>query len=69
MTGRCSQCRINAVHAIALYTYESANADELAFNEGDMLTIVDRSEADWWKAERDGLVFIAPAAYLELTEG
>jgi hypothetical protein len=68
----CSHVRpndANAVHATALYAYESTNADELTFAEGDVLTIVDRSETDWWKAERDGLVFIVPAAYLEVTEG
>jgi hypothetical protein len=52
-----------------LYTYESTNADELAFVEGDTLVIIDRSETDWWKAERDGLVSLVPAAYLEATEG
>lgn len=60
---------INTVHATALYTYESTNEDELAFNEGDILTIVDSSEMDWWKAERNGLVFVVPAAYLEPIEG
>lgn len=55
--------------ATALYTYESTNIDELAFNEGDTLAIIDRSETDWWKVERDGLVFIVPAAYLEVIEG
>ena len=59
----------NTVHATALYTYESTNTDELAFNEGDTIVIVDQSEADWWKAEHDGFVFVVPAAYLEATEG
>ncbi|KIJ10660.1 hypothetical protein PAXINDRAFT_172093 [Paxillus involutus ATCC 200175] len=60
---------VEQVHATALYAYEGTNSDELPFAEGDVLTIVDRSETDWWKAERDGLVFIVPAAYLEVTEG
>ncbi|KIK78082.1 hypothetical protein PAXRUDRAFT_17082 [Paxillus rubicundulus Ve08.2h10] len=59
---------VEQVHATARYAYESTNSDELPFAEGDILTIVDRSEMDWWKAERDGLVFIVPAAYLEVTE-
>ncbi|KAG6375732.1 hypothetical protein JVT61DRAFT_2578 [Boletus reticuloceps] len=60
--------KVEQVHATAMYTYESTNADELAFNEGDTLIIVDRSETDWWKAERDGFVFVVPAAYMEVTE-
>ena len=52
--------------AKALYTYEGSSADELPFVEGDILTIVDRSEADWWKTEQGGVIFIVPAAYLEV---
>ncbi|KAF9228917.1 hypothetical protein BS17DRAFT_772724 [Gyrodon lividus] len=59
---------VEQVHATALYAYQGSNVDELSFAEGDVLTIVDRSESDWWKAEHDGLVSIVPAAYLEVTE-
>ena len=55
-----------SVKAKALYTYEGSSADELPFVEGDTLTIVDRSEADWWKTEQGGVIFIVPAAYLEV---
>jgi len=35
-----------------------------------VLSIVDApEEEEWWKAERGGVVFIVPAAYLELVEG
>ncbi|KAF8749948.1 Pleckstrin homology domain, partial [Rhizoctonia solani] len=44
--------------AKALYAYEGSNADELPLVEGDVLSIVDKSEADWWKAEKDGMIFI-----------
>lgn len=59
----------SVVKAVALYSYNGENADELPFTEGDTLSIIDREEADWWKAEKEGVVFIVPAAYLELTEG
>ena len=58
-----------AVKAKAMYDYSASNADELSFSEGEMLTIVDTSEDEWWKAERDGAVFIVPAGYLEVAEG
>ncbi|KAG8749194.1 hypothetical protein FRC11_011540, partial [Ceratobasidium sp. 423] len=35
---------------------------------GDVLSIVDKSEPDWWKAEKDGMIFIVPAGYLELMD-
>ncbi|PIL33059.1 transporter [Ganoderma sinense ZZ0214-1] len=56
------------VIAQALYDYAGSNADELPFAEGDQLTIVERSDADWWKAEQGGIVFIVPAAYLALAD-
>ena len=55
--------------AKALYSYEGTNPDELPFAEGDELSIVDRADGDWWKAEQSGVVFIVPAAYLELVDG
>lgn len=59
-----------AVKARAAYSYAGAgDADELPFVEGDVLSIVDQSADDWWKAEQGGVVFIVPAAYLEVVEG
>jgi hypothetical protein len=55
--------------AAAIYSYTGGNADELSFEEGDELTIVDKSDLDWWKAEQGGVIFIVPAAYLEVVEG
>ena len=55
--------------AKALYDYAGGNPDELSFNEGDVLSIVDKTEDEWWKTEKDGLVYIIPASYFEEVEG
>ncbi|KAI0657182.1 hypothetical protein C8Q70DRAFT_1005943 [Cubamyces menziesii] len=60
--------QVTTVIAHAVYDYNGSNADELPFSEGDQLTIVDRSDADWWKAEQGGVVFIVPAAYLSVAD-
>ncbi|KAF9806131.1 hypothetical protein IEO21_08793 [Rhodonia placenta] len=60
--------QIEQVKARALYSYTGSSTDELPFSEGDELSIVDRSEADWWKAEQGGVIFIVPAGYLEVME-
>ena len=60
---------VGLVTAHALYDYNGGNADELPFSEGDQLSIVENSDADWWKAEQNGMVFIVPAAYLALADG
>ena len=61
--------KFHAVRAKALYPYEGGSPDELPFAEGDVLAIVDRSESDWWKTEKGGVIFIVPAAYLEVIDG
>lgn len=53
----------------ALYPYAAGGSDEVPFSEGDELTIIDKSEEEWWKVEQGGMVFIVPAAYLETVEG
>ncbi|RDB19337.1 Actin cytoskeleton-regulatory complex protein pan1 [Hypsizygus marmoreus] len=60
---------VKPVKARALYTYTGNNPDELPFTEGDVLSIIDTSEEEWWKTEQGGVVFIVPAGYLEIVEG
>ena len=60
---------VSLVKAKALYSYEGSSPDELPFVEGDEVNVVDQSEPDWWKAEQGGVVFIVPAAYLEVASG
>jgi len=55
-----------AVKAKASFTYDGQSEDELPFVEGDILTIVDTSDSDWWKTEKAGVIFIVPASYFEL---
>jgi actin cytoskeleton-regulatory complex protein PAN1 len=52
-----------------LYDYQGGSADVLPFSEGDMISVVDRSDSDWYRAEKGGVVFVVPAAYLEIVEG
>lgn len=58
--------RLAARQAQASFPYMGNSDEELPFAEGDKLTVVDTSDNDWWKVEKDGMIFIAPAAYLEL---
>src|SRR5579863_2263294 len=57
--------QVCAVKAKCLYDYPGGSTDELPFSEGDVISVVDRSDSDWYKVEKDGVIFIAPAAYLE----
>ncbi|KAK2460698.1 hypothetical protein APHAL10511_007168 [Amanita phalloides] len=59
---------IEPVIAKALYNYSPGNPDELQFLEGDTISIIDRSDEAWWKAERDGVAYNVPATYVEVAE-
>jgi len=52
-----------------MYPYAAANLDEILFEESDVLTIVDRIEPNWWKAVKEGKIYVVPAAYLRVVNG
>ncbi|KAK8861200.1 hypothetical protein IAR55_002019 [Kwoniella newhampshirensis] len=60
---------MTVTRAKALYEYAAGEADQLPFAEGDILEIVDKSDVDWWKTEKAGVIFLVPAAYLEVIQG
>lgn len=38
----------NAVQARAIFSYKATNSRELSINVGDIITVTDRSDLDWW---------------------
>ncbi|KAI5627988.1 tyrosine-protein kinase Lyn isoform X1, partial [Silurus asotus] len=55
--------------AICLFTYEAENKNELSFNKGEKLVIVD-DNSEWWKAKSlsSGKVGLVPSNYIKLEE-
>lgn len=51
--------------ALALYSYTAASEEEISFEEGQAVAIVDSSDADWWKAEKGGVIGLVPGSYFE----
>ena len=54
---------------IALYSFNSGNPEELTFQKGDLLDIVDQPEddPDWWEARKaDGQTGLIPRNYVEI---
>lgn len=50
----------------AVYEYAAGNDEELSLSEGQKLAVVDTSDPDWWKVEKDGAILLVPAAYVEV---
>ena len=54
---------------IALYSFNSGNPEELTFQKGDLLDIVDQPEddPDWWEARKaNGQTGLIPRNYVEI---
>lgn len=53
--------------ATALYDFEAQGEDELSIVEGEILTVVDKSNEDWWTVKDPrGNQGVVPAQYVEL---
>lgn len=54
---------------IALYSFNSGNPEELPFEKGDLMDIIDQppDDPDWWEArKRDGSTGLVPRNYVEV---
>ncbi|KAK6179875.1 hypothetical protein SNE40_012130 [Patella caerulea] len=48
----------------ALYKYDAQQPDELSFDEGDTLYILDMSDSNWWKAKCGKRAGLIPSNYV-----
>ena len=49
----------------AVYTYAGQYEDELSFEAGDVIMVLAKDEADWWKGECNGKTGVFPSNYVE----
>ncbi|KXJ20343.1 Spectrin alpha chain, non-erythrocytic 1 [Exaiptasia diaphana] len=50
---------------MALYDYEEKTAREVSMKKGDILTLLNASNKDWWKVETNDRQGFVPAAYVK----
>ncbi|XP_056257605.1 GRB2-related adapter protein 2a isoform X3 [Seriola aureovittata] len=55
--------RPSAVQVKALYDFTAEEDDELGFCAGDVIEVLDRSDASWWKGRLRGKTGLFPANY------
>ena len=48
-----------------MYTYAGQYEDELSFEAGDVIMVLAKDEADWWKGECNGKTGVFPSNYVE----
>ncbi|XP_076478469.1 dynamin associated protein 160 isoform X8 [Bombus vancouverensis nearcticus] len=54
----------NVERVMALYPYQAQNEDELSFEKGDVITVLAKDEAAWWKGELNGMSGVFPSNYV-----
>ncbi|KAM8832294.1 intersectin-2a isoform 2-T2 [Spinachia spinachia] len=52
---------------IAMYDYTAANRDELSFSKGQLISILDKTNPDWWKGDANGVTGLLPTNYVTMT--
>ncbi|XP_068953446.1 intersectin-2 isoform X3 [Petaurus breviceps papuanus] len=52
---------------IAMYDYIANNEDELSFSKGQLITVLNKDDADWWHGEIGGATGLFPANYVKMT--
>ena len=48
----------------ALFSFTAQDDDEVSFNAGDWITVLDKTNEDWWKGQVHGCVGIFPRNYV-----
>lgn len=51
--------------ATALYNFEPAEPGEIKFNKGDLITVLDDRDPNWWKGQCHGETGLFPANYVK----
>ncbi|XP_056284106.1 intersectin-2a isoform X3 [Pseudoliparis swirei] len=66
-SSRPSPSPLPVCQVIAMYDYAAANRDELSFSKGQLISILDKTNPDWWKADIDGVTGLLPTNYIKMT--
>ncbi|RMX38309.1 hypothetical protein pdam_00010909 [Pocillopora damicornis] len=48
----------------ALFNFAAQDTDELSFTAGQWITVLDKSNPDWWKGQVNGAIGIFPSNYV-----
>lgn len=58
-------CQRSTIQVRAIYDFTAEEDDELGFNAGDVIEVVDRSDPSWWKGRLRGRTGLFPANYTD----
>ncbi|XP_055088215.1 intersectin-2-like isoform X3 [Periophthalmus magnuspinnatus] len=66
-SSKTSPLPLPVCQVIAMYDYAAANPDELSFSKGQLISVLDKTNPDWWKGEANGVIGLLPTNYIKMT--
>ncbi|XP_029984422.1 intersectin-2a isoform X2 [Sphaeramia orbicularis] len=66
-SSKSSPSPLPVCQVIAMYDYTAANRDELSFSKGQLISVLDKTNPDWWKGEANGVTGLLPTNYIKMT--
>ncbi|XP_055005421.1 intersectin-2a isoform X2 [Boleophthalmus pectinirostris] len=66
-SNKSSPSPLPVCQVIAMYDYTAANPDELSFSKGQLISVLDKTNPDWWKGEANGVIGLLPTNYIKMT--
>lgn len=56
---------VQVTTVIAAFDFEPQEAGELSLHKGDVIKVLDKSDANWWKGECNGKEGMFPVPYVK----
>lgn len=50
---------------LAIYDFTATKPDELSFHQGNIITVIENTDDDWWQGELNGVIGYFPMTYVE----
>ncbi|MBN3318608.1 ITSN2 protein, partial [Atractosteus spatula] len=66
-SGKTTPAPAPICQVIAMYDYKAANEDEMSFSKGQIINVLNKDNADWWKGEYNGITGLFPTNYVKMT--
>ncbi|XP_015589739.1 intersectin-1 isoform X6 [Cephus cinctus] len=54
----------NVERVMALYPFRAQNEDEISFDKGDVISVISKDDASWWRGELNGTSGVFPSSYV-----
>ncbi|XP_023662682.2 intersectin-2-like isoform X2 [Paramormyrops kingsleyae] len=66
-SGKSTPAPVPICQVITMYDYKAGNEDEMSFSKGQLINVLNKDDADWWKGELNGVVGLFPTNYVKMT--